>query len=188
MDGHKLLLKINPVYIISLQTWILGFDIWYEFEFQTYTCVPSVHRNFTLGFLFIFFNEWLESHKKKIELQCSRLDQPAPNTSSKHRSFSYIACHLWNNLPLHVREAPNLKNVLSQLKKVKLSQDLWFVLWLGPKRRAKRKANDKYETKRQKTGNFDAKLGMRPPNKEEKKSQMIWKTIPRHYSKLLSHF
>ena len=31
----------------------------------------------------------------------SRLDQPAPNTSFKHRSFSYIACRLWNNLPLH---------------------------------------------------------------------------------------
>lgn len=54
----------------------------------------------------------------------SKLDQPAPNTSSKHRSFSYIACLLWNNLPLHVREAPNLKYFLSQLKKVKLSQDL----------------------------------------------------------------
>lgn len=54
----------------------------------------------------------------------SRLDQPAPNTSSKHRSFSYIACRLWNNLPSHVREATNLKNFLSQLKKVKLSQDL----------------------------------------------------------------
>ena len=36
----------------------------------------------------------------------SRLDQPAHNTSFKHRSFSYIACRLWNNIPLHVREAP----------------------------------------------------------------------------------
>lgn len=60
----------------------------------------------------------------------SRLDQRAPNTSSKHRSFSYFACRLWNNLRSHVREAPNLKNFLSQLKKVKLSQDLWFLLWL----------------------------------------------------------
>lgn len=60
----------------------------------------------------------------------SRLDQPAPNTSSKHRFFLYIACRLWNNLPSHVREASNLKNFLSQLKKVKLSQDLWFLPWL----------------------------------------------------------
>lgn len=60
----------------------------------------------------------------------SRHDQPAPNTSSKHRSFLYIACRLWNNLPSHVREAPNLKIFLRQLKKVKLSQDLWFLLWL----------------------------------------------------------
>ena len=51
----------------------------------------------------------------------SRLDQPAPNTSFKHRSFSYIACRLWNNILLHVREAPNLKNFVAKLKKLKLS-------------------------------------------------------------------
>ena len=53
----------------------------------------------------------------------SRLDQPAPNTGFKHRSFSYIACRLWNKIPLHVREAPNLKNFMAKLKKLKLSQD-----------------------------------------------------------------
>lgn len=53
----------------------------------------------------------------------SRLDQPAPNTSFKHRSFSYIPCRLRNNIPLHVREAPNLNNFVAKLKKLKLSQD-----------------------------------------------------------------
>ena len=43
----------------------------------------------------------------------SRLDQPAPNTSFKHRSFSYIACHLWNKVPLHVRQGPNLRNFVA---------------------------------------------------------------------------
>ena len=53
----------------------------------------------------------------------SRLDQPAATTSFKHRSFSYISCRLWDNVPLHVREAPNLKNFVAKLKKLKLSQD-----------------------------------------------------------------
>ena len=53
----------------------------------------------------------------------SRLDQPAPNTGFKHRSFSYIACRLWNKIPLHVREDPNLKNFMAKLKQLKLSQD-----------------------------------------------------------------
>ena len=53
----------------------------------------------------------------------SRLDQPARNTSFKHRSFSYIACRLWNSVPLHVRQARNLKNFVAKLKKLKLSQD-----------------------------------------------------------------
>ena len=54
----------------------------------------------------------------------SRLDQPAANTSFKHRSFSYIACRLWKNQPLHVREAPNLKSfAVAKLKKLELSQD-----------------------------------------------------------------
>ena len=50
----------------------------------------------------------------------SRFDQPNPNTSFKHRSFYYnIACRLWNNVPLHVRQAPNLKNFVAKLKKLK---------------------------------------------------------------------
>ena len=53
----------------------------------------------------------------------SRLDQPAPNISFKHRSFPYIACRPWNNLPLPVGEVPNLKNFVAKLKKLKLSQD-----------------------------------------------------------------
>ena len=53
----------------------------------------------------------------------SRLDQPAPNTSFKHRSFSYIACRLRNNLRLHIREVSDLKSFVAKLKKLKLSQD-----------------------------------------------------------------
>ena len=53
----------------------------------------------------------------------NRLDQAAPNTSFKHRSFSYIACRLWNNVPLYIRQAPNLKNFVAKLKTLKLSQD-----------------------------------------------------------------
>lgn len=40
----------------------------------------------------------------------------------RHKSFSYIACRLWNNLPSHVREAPDLKNFVAKLKELKLSQ------------------------------------------------------------------
>lgn len=52
----------------------------------------------------------------------SRLNQPAPNTSFRNKSFSYIACRLWNNLPSHVREAPDLKNLIAKLKELKLGQ------------------------------------------------------------------
>ena len=34
----------------------------------------------------------------------------------RHKSFSYIACRLWNNLPSHVREAPDLKNFVAKLR------------------------------------------------------------------------
>ena len=53
----------------------------------------------------------------------SRIDQPGPNISFKHRSFSYIACRLWNNLSSDVREAPNLKNFITKLKNLKLGLD-----------------------------------------------------------------
>ena len=57
-----------------------------------------------------------------VWIQPIRLNQPAPNTSSRHKSFSYIACRLWNNLPSHVREAPDLKNFVAKLKELKLGQ------------------------------------------------------------------
>ena len=45
----------------------------------------------------------------------SRLNQQAPNTSFKHKSFSF-ACHLWSTLPSHVREDCDLKNSLTSSK------------------------------------------------------------------------
>ena len=43
----------------------------------------------------------------------SSLNQPAPNTKFRHKSFSYIAYRLWDNLHSRVREAPDLKNFVA---------------------------------------------------------------------------
>ena len=54
----------------------------------------------------------------------SRFNQPAPNATFKHKSFPYIACRLWNHLPSHVREAPDLKNFVGKLKELKLGLEV----------------------------------------------------------------
>ena len=54
----------------------------------------------------------------------SRPNQPTPNTSFKHKSFFYVACQHWNNLPSHIREALNFKNFIAKLKELKLGLDV----------------------------------------------------------------
>ena len=72
--------------------------------------------------------------------------------------------YLWNALMNNILdEVAPLKKMREREKDVPYMTNQWKSAI-----RAKRKANDKYlRKKRQKTGNFDAKLGTRPANKEE---------------------
>ena len=49
-------------------------------------------------------------------------------TTFIHKSFSYIACRVWINLPPQVREASDLKSLVAKLMELNLVQDEWLIL------------------------------------------------------------
>ena len=49
-------------------------------------------------------------------------------TTFIHKSFSYIACRVWINLPPQVREASDLKSLVAKLIELNLVQDEWLIL------------------------------------------------------------
>ena len=118
----------NANYYIPRTLFNLPKCISYDQILLQYDLDSTKHRRLVQALTLVYkgYPNYISNIKKcayNLRVNGSRLNQPAPNTSLKHRSFSHIACRLWNNVPLHVRQAPNLRNFVAKLKKLKFSQD-----------------------------------------------------------------